>query len=287
MILQRHVTALFCLTLSFVAVESTAQNAQEGVSTVETLSIQPEARSVLDRALKAMGGADARDRIVSTRASARISVGQTSSSYEILTRRPGAFLVRQKIQGLGEMQIGCDGATAWRSDPPDGRLTPMPLKQAAEALQSFDFQALLRDMDKRFPRATLGEPREIREVLCDHVELSDGANSISAYFDPGTGLLKAFDVKGNDSRPMLRRVTIESWSEPGTSEFLWARRLRIKQPGATMEAEYRSVTFNDVAESSFELPIGITPNPESPTDGAPAAEETTAEDDSEAEPAQP
>ena len=273
--------------LMFAGGESSAQTVQEERSAAETLSAQPEARRVLQRALKAMGGEEARARIESTRATATISVGQTSSSYEILTRRPGAFLVRQKIQGLGDMQIGCDGTTAWRSDPPDGRLTAMPLKQAAESLQSFDFQALLRDMDKRFPGATLGEPKEIEEKLCDHVELSDGSNRISAYFDRDTGLLRAFDVKGKESRPMLRRVTIESWSDPGTSEFRWARSLRIRQPGATMRAEYRSVTFNDVAESNFELPIGITPNPAPTPETVPASSDTDADGTSDAKPAQP
>ncbi len=266
--------------LMFACGESTAEAVQEEPPANETLNAEPEARRVLERALEAMGGSDARDRIESTRANARISVGQTSSKYEILTRRPGAFLVRQQINGLGEMEIGCDGTTAWRSDPPDGRLTSMPLKQAAEALRSFDFQALLRDMDRRFHGATLGEPREIDKIQCDHVELFDGTNRISAYFDQRTGLLRAFDVKGEDSRPMLRRVTIESWSEPGTSEFLWARELRIKQPGATLRAEYRSVTFNDVAESNFELPIGITPAPDPIPEPAPTSNETTSEETS-------
>ena len=273
--------------LMFAGGESSARTAQDERSATETLSVQPEAGRVLQRALKAMGGAEARARIESTRATAKISVGQTSSSYEILTRRPGAFVVRQKIPGLGDMQIGCDGTTAWRSDPPDGRLTPMPVKQAAESLQSFDFQALLRDMDKRFPGATLGEPKEIEAKLCDHVELTDGSNMISAYFDRDTGLLRAFDVKGQDSRPMLRRVTIESWSDPGTSEFRWARSLRIRQPGATMRAEYRSVTFNDVAESNFELPIGITPNPAPTPETVPASSDTDADGTSDAKPAQP
>jgi hypothetical protein len=255
--------------------------AQDEVAAEEVLSVQPEASRILQRALEAMGGADARDQIESTRASAKISIGATGSSYEILTRRPGAFLVRQEIKGLGDMEIGCDGTTAWRSDPPDGRLTPMPIKQAAEALRSFDFQALLREMDRRFPGASLGEPKEIEGILCDHVELTDGSNRISAFFDQRTGLLRAFDVKAVESRPMLRRVTIEKWSEPGTSEFLWAKRLRIKQPGGTLEAEYRSVTFNDVAESNFELPVGITPNPAPEPEATPSSSETSSPSDSE------
>jgi len=279
----RYATNLICLMLTIAGGVSSVQAVQDETVDTKTFSAQPEARRVLDRALQAMGGAEARARIESTRANARISVGQTSSSYEILTRRPGAFLVRQRIQGLGEMEIGCDGTTAWRSDPPDGRLTAMPRKQAAEALQSFDFQALLRDMDQRFPGASLEEPKEIDEVMCDHVELTDGSNDISAYFDQTTGLLKAFDVRGREARPMLRRVTIESWSTPGTSEFLWAKKLRIKQPGAQLQAEYRSVTFNDVAESTFELPIGITPVPED----SPASSEKSSSQKSETEPAGP
>lgn len=266
--------------LMIASSDSSAQAVEEDVSKTETLSIQPEARRVLQRALQAMGGAEARARIESTRATAKISVGTVSSSYEILTRRPGAFMVRQQIEGLGEMEIGCDGTTAWRSDPPDGRLTSMPIKQAAEALSSFDFQALLRNMDQRFPGATLDEPREIGDVLYDHVELSDGSNRISAYFDQRTGLLRAFDVKREESRPTLRRVTIESWSEPGTSEFLWAKKLRITQPGAKLRAEYSSVTFNDVAESTFELPIGITPTAQPTPETRPTSPETPSQTDS-------
>ena len=219
---------------------------------------------MLRRALEAMGGAQARDRIESTRASAKISMGTTGSSYEILTRRPGAFLVRQEIKGLGDMEIGCDGTTAWRSKGSTGRTTDRRCR--SEAGGGIRFAASISrhcsetwtDVSRERPS---GKRRTSERVLCDHVELTDGSNRISAYFDQGTGLLRAFDVKGMESRPMLRRVTIEEWSEPGTSEFLWARRLRIRQPGGTLEAEYRSVTFNDVAESNFELPVGISPAP--------------------------
>ena len=40
----------------------------------------------------------------------------------------------------------------------------------------------------------------------------------------------------------------------------WVRTLRIEQPRTTIEAVYSSVTFDDVADATFEPPPGIEPS---------------------------
>ena len=164
--------------------------------------------------------------------------------------------MRQTIQGLGRMEIGFDGTTGWRSDPPDQTISPVSAKEAADFRRTFDFQAMLRELDRTYPNARIQPEETIESIPCDVVTLEGPEERLKVFFDQGTGLIKAFEILSDQDR-RRRRVVIESWSEEARP-MRWARRLRIEQPRSTLEAEYSSVTFDDVAEATFEAPPGAT-----------------------------
>lgn len=220
--------------------------------------MDPEAARLLERSLEAMGGRSTRDALISTRSIASLRVGETATEFELLARGDEKFLVRHTITGIGRMEIGFDGHTGWRSDPPDQQVTPISGREADEFRKGFDFQALLRNLDRRFSSARIQPPEPIEGVACDVVLLERKDERLKVYFDRETGLIRAFaPVVESDRR--RRRILIEEWSREA-KPMRWVRTLRIEQPRTTIEAVYSSVTFDDVADATFEPPPGIEPS---------------------------
>ena len=112
--------------------------------------------------------------------------------------------------------------------------------------------AMLRELDRNYPTARIQPKETIDSTSCDVITLEGPEERLKVFFDQGTGLIKAFEILSEKDR-RRRRVVIESWSEEARP-MRWAKRLRIEQPRSTLEADYSSVTFDDVAEATFEAP---------------------------------
>lgn len=216
--------------------------------------VDPEATRILDRAVEMMGGKQNRAAIQSSRSVASLITTQGGTEFELLTMNPNKFLVRQRIEGLGQLEMGFDGKLGWRRDPPDGMLTELDPTDMDRLRDQFDLQALIRNLDTRFSERTAGESVELEGRLCDTVELARGTTKLTAYFDQKTGLPFALVIPNESGRDRSRRVIIEKWSDDARP-LRWAKRLRIEQGrGMTMEAVYSSVTFDDVSETTFDGP---------------------------------
>lgn len=244
------------------AQESSAAPTTE-VATPEALETPPEigpvARRVLDRAVEAMGGREARDAIRSSRARSRLALGETVTTLRLLTMKPGRFLARQEIRGLGEMEVGCDGEVGWRKDPPDGLLTPLPPAEAADYARRWDLQALIRELDLRASSAHHLEDDRWEETPCSVLELVVDERPMRVYYAESDGLPRMIEISEGDRRRSIRRVVIEAWSEPGAAHPVrWVRALRIEQPRLDIEVDYEFVSFDDVSESTFIPPVGLS-----------------------------
>ena len=216
----------------------------------------PEANRILARALEAIGGEQQRAALTSSRSVARLVTDSGTSKFELLTMRPNKFLVRQEIEGLGHMEMGFDGKTAWRRDPPNTAVVRLDVEFATRFARQLDLQALLRELDLRFVARAIDEPAEIDGIECDSLVLNDGETELIAFFDRSTGLPKAFELKNSTDSAPSRRVVIEEWSRDARP-VLWARKLRIEQNRTTIQAVYASVTFDDVSETTFDPPATL------------------------------
>ena len=194
----------------------------------------PGAQAVLERHLEAMGGSERRDEISSTRARAMLQMGETSTEFRLLTGERGKFLVLQTVPGLGEMEIGFDGESGWRRDSSDGRVTPITPLQAGMFLESFDFQALIRELDRRFTGGQVLPGEEIDSTPCDVLLVKDGDERLKLFFESEGGLARAIEVL-EEGKGRGRRIIIENWAE-GPGKFRWVRSLRIEQPRRTLMA---------------------------------------------------
>lgn len=251
------------LATSILAVASTAIHAQDPAGNTPPapnepreaaqLPDDPEADAIIARAIEAIGGRAQRDQITSSRSVAHLEAEEGTTRFELLMMRPDMFLVRQEIEHLGRMEIGTNGETAWRRDPPEGRATAMKVGEASEIATQLDLQALLREIDLRFKGRRGAASSEFEGVSCDVVELHDGKRVLIGYFDKSTGLPRGFELPGEVQGTPSRRIVIEEWSND-PRPLRWARKLRLEQNRRTIMAIYASVTFDDVSETTFEPP---------------------------------
>ena len=218
----------------------------------------PRARLILDRAIEAMGGKSQREAITSSRSMAELSMGELTTSFQILTREPGLFLTRQVIEGLGEMEFGCDGTRGWRKDPPDGLLTEIDIESAADFARRYDLQALVRELDQRFTAARVLGPETIDEVPCTVLAMMNGEQAMKVYYEDASGLPRVIEISEPGGGKTPRRVVIEEWSDPAEMHPLrWVRKFRIEQSRQTTEVTFKYVTFDDVSESTFIAPHAL------------------------------
>ncbi len=266
-------TSIFCCT-SFIALiaagqappdrpdgDLTPSGTEQTTSIVEPSEvIDPQARRILDRGIEAMGGRSSREALTSSRSMAVLSMGDgdATSSFQLLTRKPGLFLTRQSIEGLGEMEIGCDGTRGWRKDPPDGLLTEIDIESALEFAERFDLQALVREIDLRFTEARLLGPETVEDVPCTVLAMMNGKQAVKVYYDDESGLPRVIEISEAGRGKSSRRVVIEQWSDPTEMRPMrWMKKLRIEQPRQTIKANYKYVTFDDVSESTFIAPHAL------------------------------
>jgi outer membrane lipoprotein-sorting protein len=104
----------------------------------------PPARSVIERYVKEVGGAEVFAKHASRRAKGRISMPAqgVEGEMELLAARPDLMRVRMTIEGVGEIQSGYDGKVGWSVNPLTG-----PMLLEGKALQQTkadaDFDAVL------------------------------------------------------------------------------------------------------------------------------------------------
>jgi hypothetical protein len=218
---------------------------------------EQQAEAILARSLAAIGGAEARAEITSSRSVGQLETPIGDTQFELLRahgENSNQFLLRHEIKDLGRMEMGCDGAAAWRSDPLTNEVQPLSVAQATESLRAFDMQSLLRELDLRFASAIVADAVTIDETLCDVVTLSNGAEeTVHVAFDRTTGLPRSLDLGPAVPSGPSRRIVIEAWSET-PQPLRFARTIRIEHDRQTMRATYRSVSFDDVSEVTFTAP---------------------------------
>ena len=82
----------------------------------------PTAREIVDRFVKASGGAEALQSIKSMRAKGTFSiVGQSlNGTLDMMSARPNKLLMRLSIPAIGTVEEGFDGKVGWSLDPLQG-----------------------------------------------------------------------------------------------------------------------------------------------------------------------
>lgn len=224
----------------------------------ETASELPDAREIINRHIKAIGGREAILAHKSMHATGTLSVPASgiSGPMEIFgAANPDRVLVKTTVKDIGDIAEGFDGSHAWSMSPMTG---PM-LKVGRELQQTkldADFYSELRDPQK-YPTVKTIEKTTFDGRPCYKVSIKriDGIEDFD-FYDVATGL-RAGSINTRES--FMGTMTMTS-IEGGYKKFgtlTQATTVTQQVMGIEQKLTLLTVEYDNVDASAFEPPTAI------------------------------
>jgi len=218
----------------------------------------PDAREIINRHIKAIGGREAILAHKSMHATGTLSVPASgiSGPMEIFgASNPNRVVVKTTVAGIGEIMEGFDGSHGWSLSPMTG---PM-LKVGRELTQTkldADFYSELRD-PKNYPEVKTIEKTTFDGRPCYKVSLKriDGIEDFD-FYDVATGL-RAGSINTRES-PMgtLTMTSIEGGYKK-FGKLTQATMVTQQVMGVEQKITLNTVEYDTVQPSAFEPPPAI------------------------------
>jgi hypothetical protein len=218
----------------------------------------PQARDVIDRHIKAIGGRDAVMSHKSTHVTGTFAVptsGMVGTMEMFGAASPNRLLVKITIPGLGEMLNGFDGAHGWAVTPMTG---PM-LQQGKELDQTkldADFYGELREPNRYKSMKTV-EKTAFEGRPCYKVSLVrvDGNEDIE-FYDVETGL-RAGSINTRESPMGTLTTTSTEGDYKKFGNLLQPTLVVQKMMGVEQKLTLSTVEYDKVEPTVFDLPAPI------------------------------
>lgn len=217
----------------------------------------PNARTIVDRFVTAMGGETAFAKVLSIHATGRMEVPQQGigGTADLMTARPNKSLLVVEIGGVGRVETGYDGKVGWNIDPQSG-----PMLAAGDELTQMAeenwFDAPLRPND------------HIREMAT--VEKTDFDNrpayKIKVVYPSGREEFEYFDVETGMDLGHEGKQATHMGSLPATEIFRdyklfgdvkQATTIVVRVLGIEQVVHIDTCVYNTVATDAFDLPPAI------------------------------
>ena len=243
----------------------------------------PDAKSLLEKSVAAVGGAEARAKKKSMEMKGTMEMPGQNLKGPIVSRyaQPNKMVTTIDLPGLGEIRSGFDGTVGWSTSKIQGARLMSPKELEAIAREA-DY---MKDVDpmKRFDRVeTVGEGT-FAGFDCWKVQgiktTAGGDDKTVMWLEKSTGL----------PRGMTMSVETQLGKLPVTTAFIEYRefdgiklpvRTEATQAGAKLVTVFDSIVFDAVDPAAFELPNEIKallePEPAEEDGAAPAAPATPA-----------
>jgi hypothetical protein len=219
--------------------------------------ILPNARTIVDRYVKAMGGDQAFAHVTSVHATGRIAVPQQgiSGTADLITARPNKSLLVVEIAGIGRVETGFDGKVGWNIDPQAGPTLAVG-DELTEMAETDWFDAPLRRADHIKEMSTV-EKTDFDDHKAYKVKIvfPSGREEFS-YFDVDTGL----DL-GHEGKRATRMGTLPSTEifrdYKLFGEVKQATTVVVKVLGIEQVVSIDTCVYNTVPANAFDLPPAI------------------------------
>ena len=240
------------------AVEKPASSDPKVSPAIETPKTPlPNARSILDRHIAAIGGKEAVLSHSSTRAVGTFSVASAgmNGSLEVIAAKPDKSMVKITIPGVGEILEGYDGKSGWTLSPMTG---PMLIegKQLEEKRYDADFFGELHD-DSRYASMTTVERTDFDGRPCYKVKLvrKNGGEDFE-FYDVETGL-KAGRIATRET-PMgtITGTSVET-DYKKFGNLLQPTTVKNTMMGMQQVISIASIEYDTVLPTAFEPPAEI------------------------------
>jgi hypothetical protein len=224
----------------------------------ETASGLPEAREIIDRHIKAIGGRQAILSHSSMHATGTLSVpssGMTGEMEIFAAANPNRLFVKTTVKDIGEISEGFDGSHAWSVTPMTGPMLKVG-KDLQQTKLDADFYGDLRD-PKLYPDVKTIEKATFDGRPCYKVSLKriDGVEDFD-FYDVATGLRAG----STHTRETVMGTMTISTVEGGYKKFgnmTQATMMTQQVMGVEQKITLLTLEFDKVPASALEPPATV------------------------------
>jgi hypothetical protein len=212
------------------------------------------ADAVLDRYKQALGGVDAIGRVQSETVRGEIeSAGTPGKAIFIYYAKPFKTLMRVTRANGSQIVAGFDGSVSWSVGP-----------QGASIDKDTALEAVRRDADLQYP---LHQPDYFKKLELAGVTDFEGQRCYwlhgtthwgkdnNQFYDVQTGLLAGYRFQADDSSPAVTVAVFQDYKNFGGP--LVATKLTFRTGDHVQTFSYKSVTYEPLADSLFEVPRAV------------------------------
>jgi hypothetical protein len=224
----------------------------------ETVSELPDAREIINRHIKAIGGREAILAHKSMHATGTLSVPASgiSGPMEIFgAADPDRVLVKTTVTGIGDILEGFDGSHAWSMSPMTGPMLKVG-KELTQTKYDADFYSELRD-PKKYPAVKTIEKTTFDGRPCYKVSLKriDGVEDVD-FYDVASGL-RAGSVNTRETPMGTLTMTSIEGEYKKFGKLMQATTVTQQVMGVEQKIALSTVEYDKVEASAFEPPAAI------------------------------
>jgi hypothetical protein len=231
--------------------------AQAPVKT-ETAAALPDAREIINRHIKAVGGREAILAHTSMHATGTLSVASAgiTGPMEIFgAANPNRVVVKTSVPGIGDIMEGFDGSHGWSVSPMTGPMLKIG-KELSQTKLDADFYSELRD-PKTYPEVKTIEKTTFDGRPCYKVSLKriDGIEDFD-FYDVATGL-RAGSINTRETPNGVLTMTSMEGGYKKFGKLSQATAVTQQVMGVEQKITLNMVEYDTVPPTAFEPPAAI------------------------------
>lgn len=228
-----------------------------GTESVKPAGKLPEAKEILAKFVKAMGGEAAFAKVKSQHAkgSFQMEAQGLDGDLEVFSARPNKLLVEITIPGIGKMLQGYDGKTGWNLSAATGPIL-IDGKQLVQMREQADFESALHKPELYKTMETLEETTFEGRTAYKLKLVRTSGTEVTEFYDKQTGLLIGSTLSQETVLgPMTVTNTIGEYKKFG--DLMFPTKITQKVGPIEQTMILKSYEFNTVEPSKFDLPEEI------------------------------
>jgi len=220
------------------------------------MTLHPNAATIIDKSIKALGGQQIVESILSISGIADCTSPNGSYITELYSARTDRLVFKQIRAGRDPFVGIINGKYAWAFDPDTNKVEPLDDKSTA-MIQGHDFLMLPLIIDQRFTQLEFVTITDFGGEQCTKIIALDRLNMpCELYFNANTHRFAGFVLAnpvGKDGETV--QIRFASWQK--THNILLPATVSITDKSGDFHFTFRQVSVNTVDESVFEIPKTI------------------------------
>jgi zinc protease len=215
----------------------------------------PEAKVIIDRFVKEIGGKEAFDKLQSQHGIGKFEIAAQGigGDLEIFSMRPNKLLMEINTPGLGKLQQGFDGNVSWSLSAATGPMVVAPGKELVQAKEQALFDAVLHKPEDMKSAETIGDGQFAGKEIYKLKIVRSSGTEVTEFYDKGSGLLIGSALlQQTPLGEMMVTNVVSDYKK--FNNILFPTKITQKVGPIEQTLSISKYEFNNVDSAKFELP---------------------------------